>query len=485
MMMMMFEYVQSIITTFAGGGYLTGNYGDGVAATSAQLNLPTGVAMDISGNVYIADVGNYKIRKVNSAGIITTFAGTGAGGSSGDGGAATSAQLTISTMYGSPSGVATDSSGNVYFADSGNNKIRMVNNAGIITTFAGTGGRGSTGDGGAATSAQLYLPSGVAADNRGNVYFADVSNHKIRFVNSAGIITTFAGTGTAGSTGDGGAATSAQLYSPADVTIDISGNFYIADTGNGKIRMVTSTGIITTFAGTGLAGSNGDGGAATSAQLYGAYSVAVDSSGTVYIADYFNCNVRKVSSNGIITTFAGNERFTYTSSGDGGAAKNADLSYPYGVAVDKSDNVYIAETDGQRIRVVKRVCPAGSYMSGSTCLLCAAGTYNPTIGTASACLTCPVNYFSQSNATQCTTTPSTSYAPGSPTPSPYSSASAGSPTVIPTPVSVLTWPHSVVQCTQVLINVNIVLQCAFSIVYRAGVTISLVHVLGRLVFLLI
>ena len=280
--------VQYTITTFAGTG-TPGDSGDGGAATSAQLSVPSGVSVDISGNVYITNYWNHKIQKVTTrTGVITTIAGTGAYGSSGDGGAATSAQLNY------PQGAFVDISGNVYIAEHDNNKVRMVTTTGIITTFAGTGTIGSTGDGGAATSAQLNHPIGVSVDISGNVYIADVWNHKIRMVTSKGIMTTFAGTGTPGDSGDGRAATSAQLTNPWGVSVDISGNVYIADYNNYKIRMVTSSGIITTFAGMGTFGSNGDGGAATSAQLSYPYGVSVDISGNVYISDFGNNKIRMV-----------------------------------------------------------------------------------------------------------------------------------------------------------------------------------------------
>ena len=225
------------------------------------MDDPYGPSADISGNVYIADYYNNKIRKVDSACIISTFAGTGAYGSSGDGSAAKLAYLSF------PCGVSADNSGNVYITDWGNTKIRMVNSAGIITTFAGTGAYGSSGDGGAATLAQFMYPTWVSADISGNVYITDWGNTKIRKVDSAGIITTFAGTGAYGSSGDGYAATLAQFMYPYGVSADISGNVYIADNANYKIRMVNSAGIITTFAGTGAYGSSGDGYAATFAQF--------------------------------------------------------------------------------------------------------------------------------------------------------------------------------------------------------------------------
>ena len=282
-----------IITTIAGTG-TAGYSGDNGAATSAQLSGPFGVAVDASGNVYFADTFTHRIRKVTaSTGIITTIAGTGIYGYSGDNGAATSAQLIR------PYGVAVDASGNVYIADTNNNCIRKVTvSTGIITTIAGTGTAGYSGDNGAATSAQLRYTFGVAVDASGNVYIADTNNNRIRKITvSTGIITTIAGTGTAGYSGDNGAATSAQINYPFGVAVDASGNVYIADTFNYRIRKVTvSTGIITTIAGTGLSGCFGENGAATDAQLKFSYGVALGASGNVYIADGLNYRIRLLTS---------------------------------------------------------------------------------------------------------------------------------------------------------------------------------------------
>ena len=243
--------------TIAGTG-TPGSSGDGGAATSAQLNNPQGIAVDNNGNLYIADYGNNKIRRVDSAGIITTIAGTGTAGSSGDGGAATAAQLN------QPYGVAIDALGQLYIVDSGNHKIRLVSSTSIITIYAGTGIQGLSGDGGAATSAKLNTPQGISLDTvTGNLYIADPRNYNIRKVNSAGIISTFA---------------SSSLYSPQAVAWDnISGSLYVAD--NQQIKSVSSTGIITTFAGTGTAGFSGDGSPATSAQLNLPSAVTVDAKG--------------------------------------------------------------------------------------------------------------------------------------------------------------------------------------------------------------
>ena len=335
----------------AGTG-VQGSSGDGGASTSAQCNYPDGVSVDISGNVYIADTFNNKIRKVTSTGIITTIAGTGTAGSTGDGGAATSAQL------GYPQGVSVDISGKVYIADRNNNKIRKVTSTGIITTIAGTGVGGANGVGGAATSAQLNNPFAVAVDISGNVYIADYWNYQIRKVTIAGILTTIAGTFSPGSTGDGGAATNAQLNGPSWVSVDISGNVYIADSGNNKIRKVTNTGIITTIAGTGATGSSGDFGAATSAQLNNPWGVSVDISGNVYIADTDKNKIRMVTSTGFIITFAGTG--ATGSSGDGGAATSAQLNSPAGVSVDISGNLYIADYANSKIRVVAPQLPTSS-----------------------------------------------------------------------------------------------------------------------------
>ena len=329
------------IETVAGGANFGG---DGGAATAAQLYLPSDVALDGSGNLYIADRVNNRIRKVDSTGNISTVAGTGTVGFSGDGGAATAARLDW------PSGVALDGSGNLYIADGGNSRIRKVDSTGNITTVAGTGTVGFSGDGGAATSAQLRNPYDVALDGSGNLYIADTWNHRIRKVDSSGNISTVAGTGTDGFSGDGAAATAAQLNQPTGVAVDGSGNLYIADTVNHRIRKVDSSGNISTVAGTGTDGFSGDGAAATAAQLWSPSDVAVDGSGNLYIADKNNRRIRKVDSSGNITTVAGTG--TRGFSGDGAAATAAQLHWPEGMAPDGSGNLYIADTANHRIRKV-------------------------------------------------------------------------------------------------------------------------------------
>src|SRR6266480_964100 len=369
-----------IITTVAGNGVL-GFTGDGGAATKASLNSPASVAQDASGNLYIAEYANHRIRKVTSAtGIITTVAGNGSASFAGDGGAATSASLN------SPNGVALDAGGNLYIADLGNERIRKVAAAtGIITTVAGNGVFGFAGDGGAATNASLSVPVGVAVDAGGNLYIADHSNNRIRKVTpGTGIITTVAGNGSPSFAGDGGAATSASISRPDGVALDASGNLYIADYVNHRIRKVdAATGIITTMAGNGNPTFAGDGGAATSASMYVPTGVALDASGNLYIADYGNQRIRKVDvATGIITTVAGNGFATFL--GDGGAATNASLNYPASVALDASGNLYIADPNNNRIRkvaaatgIITTVAGGGSSL-GDGGAATSASLYDPT-----------------------------------------------------------------------------------------------------------
>ena len=335
--------------TRVAGTSLPGYAGDGGLAVNAQLNSASGVAVDGSGNVFIADNQNNAIRKVAAAtGIITTVAGTGVAGFSGDGGPAASAALW------SPTAVAVDGFGNLYIADTNNERIRKVAAAtGIITTVAGSGTGNTPGDGGPATSAVLHAPSGVALDGSGNLYIDDGYSYVIRKVAAAtGTITTVAGNGGTGYSGDGGPATSAQFF-VTGMTVDGSGDIYIADYDHNVIRKVTAaTGIITTVAGNGTQGYSGDGGPAISAKLYGVSAVAVDGYGNLYIADTNNSVIRKVAAaTRIITTVAGNN--TVGLSGDGGPASNAELGFALGVAVDSSNNLYIADNN-----VVRKVVTA-------------------------------------------------------------------------------------------------------------------------------
>ncbi|MGO9231164.1 MAG: Ig-like domain repeat protein, partial [Bryobacteraceae bacterium] len=313
---------------------------NGVEATTVPLVQPTGLAFDTAGNLYIADTGDNVVREVNLAGIISTVAGDGEQGFGGDGGAATSALLD------SPNGIAVDSNGNLYIADSHNNRIREVS-GGVIATIAGTGAAGFSGDGSAATAATLSYPTAVAVDSNSNVYIADTNNHRIREITGT-TINTVAGNGSQFYSGDGGPATAAGLDSPNGVAVDAAFNIYIGDTHNQRVRMVTfATGIITTLAGTGVQGFTADGPAA-SAALALPRGVAVDASGNVYVADSDNNRIRTIS-RGQVTTIAGNGSEGFT--GDSGPSTSASLDTPHSVIANGSE-ILFADTENNRVRQV-------------------------------------------------------------------------------------------------------------------------------------
>jgi uncharacterized protein (TIGR03437 family) len=330
----------------AGNG-TSGFSGDGGAATSAQFALPFSVALDSAGNLYIADQANSRIRKMTAAGTVSTVAGNGTIGYLGDGAAATSAELD------DPEGVASDGAGNLFIADTLNGVIRKVTTSGTITTVAGSNiDPGYGGDGAPAINAQISYSSAVVVDSAGNYYFTDIGNQRIRRVAASnGFITTVAGNGASGFGGDGGVATLAAIKNPDGLALDAAGNLYIADTANHRIRKVTPSGIITTIAGSGTSpGFAGDNGPATSALLNNPKGVAVDASGNVFIADTFNQRIRVVSTAGIITTIAGNGFSGYL--GDGGPAITAQLQFPSGVAVGPNGVIYVADGQNNVIRLL-------------------------------------------------------------------------------------------------------------------------------------
>lgn len=327
------------ITTVAGGNN-PGFSGDGGQASFAQLNRPTSVAVDRNGNIFFADSLNNRVRRINPQGIITTIAGTSVNGFRGDNGPGTAAQLN------SPEGVAVDAAGNVFIGDTENHRVRKVTPQGIITTVAGSDT--GSGDNGPAVQARLFQPAGIALDASGNVYISDSNNHRVRVVSPAGNIQTVAGNGSAGYSGDNGIATSAQLFSPGGLAVDRSGALFIADTGNHVIRRVAS-GVITTVAGTGDFGKDGDAGPPTMARLFNPSAVAFDRQGNLYIADAGNNRIRIVS-NGVIRTFAGEPSGLPGFAGDNGPAAAASFDYPIALAIDDAGNVYVSDYLNNRIR---------------------------------------------------------------------------------------------------------------------------------------
>ena len=339
---------QGDITTVAGTG-APGSLGDNGPAISAQLNYPFHLSVDGSGNLYIADFSNHRVRRVDKiTGIITTIAGTGTAGSLGDNGPAISAQLNT------PLGVLADGSGNLYIADFSNHRVRKVDASGNITTVAGTGVSGFSGDGGSATSAQLAAPSSMFLDGSGNLFITDESNHRVRRVDKiTGIITTVAGTGATAYNGDNRPATTANLTYPRDIFVDGSGNLFITEVHGHRVRRVDKiTGLITTVAGTGTTAYNGDNRLATTANLFHPQAVFVDGTGNVFITEWGSHRVRRVDkATGIITTVAGTG--TSGSLGDNGPATSAQLSGPLGMAVDNSGNMYIANHLSHRVRKIE------------------------------------------------------------------------------------------------------------------------------------
>lgn len=342
---------EGIVTTLAGTGE-AGYSGDNGAATSARLNRPSAVTVDTAGTVYVSDTGNQRIRAIGPDGLIRTIAGTGAAGFGGDGGPGASAQLN------NPRGIAVDESGNVFVADAGNARIRRIDSQGSISTIAGTGEPGFSGDRGPATLAQLGRTTntgnhpgyGLVIDKAGQLYLADTENRRVRRITPSGGIDTIAGSGRYSFDGDGGAARSASFLRPTNVAVDPEGNVYVSDSEALRLRKILTSGVIITVAGRGTSG--GDGGPSTLAWMFRPHRIAVDSQGNVYITEHLGHRVRKVAPGGITTTVAGTGLPGF--SGEGGPATQAQLQFPNDLAVDGAGNLYIA--DSSRIR---RITPAG------------------------------------------------------------------------------------------------------------------------------
>ena len=332
------------MTTYAGNGS-SGFSGDGGKAIEGALNVPAGLAFDKSGNLYIADRNNHRIRKVDTRGRISTIAGTGTAGFSGDGAPAIKAQLNH------PSGIAFDKKGNLFFSDRSNERIRVIDSKGNISTYAGNGKEGFKGDSGPALQASLDKPFGIAFDRKGNLYIADRGNNRVRRVNSQGIITTVAGDGGFFFMGDHGPAYRASVAGPTGVVVDDQGVLYIADRNNNRIRAVDAQGMITTVSGTGKQDYNGDSEVARETNLYLPFGVALNPEGKLLVIDRSHYRIRSINlKRGSVETIAGNGNKMFA--GDGGPATGATLSFPHGIAVDNNDNVIVSDKGNYRIRKI-------------------------------------------------------------------------------------------------------------------------------------
>ncbi len=317
------------VSTLAGSGY--SGFTD-ATGTAAQFSNPTGIAIDVSGNVYVGDRVNNRIRKITPAGVVSTLAGVNmVGFLDGNGTVA---------QFSDPNGVAVDASGNVYVGDKNNHRVRKVTPASVVSTFAGNSTAGYTD--GTGTSAQFYSPVGIAVDTTGNVFVADFDNHRIRKITPLGVVSTIAGSGTAGFAD--GTGTAAQFNYPAGVAVDASGNIFVADAGNNKIRKITPAGVVSTVAGSTAGFTNGTG---TAAQFNYPTGVAVDAYGNILVADEANNRIRLISPNAVVSTLAGS-----TIGFTNGIGTAAQFQYPYGVAIDASANVYVADMMNNSIRKI-------------------------------------------------------------------------------------------------------------------------------------
>ncbi len=340
--------LSGIITTIAGTGTV-GFSGDGGPATLADIANSVGIGVDAGGNVFFTDAGyvGARVRKINTSGIISTVAGGNSMGYSGDGGPATSALLAFNTGF----GISVDGPGNIYICDAQNNRVRKVNLAGIINTIGGTGVSGFSGDGGPARAAQIKNPNHCFADPSGNVFFTDIWNNRVRKINTSGTISTFAGDGTGGYKGDGGLVSGARFFLPADIAIDTSQNIIVNDIGNARVRKITPSGNISTIVGCGEFGFSGDGGPATAAKFGGIFGMAIDTRGNIYLSDVNNNCVRAVNASGIVSRIAGTPTAGgYT--GDGGPATAATIGGAGGLTTDTFGNLLFADGSNNAVRKV-------------------------------------------------------------------------------------------------------------------------------------
>ena len=420
-----------IITTVAGRETASFS-GDGGRATSATMSLPDDVARDSQGNLFIADTGNHRVRRVDGGtGVITTIAGDGNARFSGDFGPGILASLR------SPEGVAVDSKGNILIGDTLNSRIRRVDAAsGVIRTIAGDGSFAFRGDNGPAFNASLRRPRGIVVDSQDNIYIADSENHRVRKIAASnGFITTVAGNGVGGYSGDGGSATGASLLFPEGVAVDSQGNVYIADTGNHRIRRVDgATSVITTVAGDGTAGYSGDGGPAEAASLQSPEGIDVTGQGVLLIGDTLNDRVRVVDpTTGSISTIAGNGIFALT--GDNGPATSASLRWPRGLVSDSQGSVFFADTFNDRVRMVEAVAVAAPTPT-PTATATPLPTSTPTPTATATPTPTPTPTASASPTPTATASPTPTHtATPFPTPSPTPTTA---PTPTPTPTQVPT-----------------------------------------------
>lgn len=380
------------IVTVAGTG-TAGATGDGGPATQAQLRQPRDVAIGPDGSLFIADHMNHRIRKVDPAGTITTIAGTGVGGFNGNDIPATSAQL----QY--PAGVAVDTAGHVFLSDKDNDRIRRVDAVtGSISTICGNGISGAAGDGGPATAARVNNPAGLTFGPDGSLFIADEGNNRVRRIDPSGVITTVAGTGIAGFTGDFWPAVQARIDHPSGVAVAGDGTVYFVDKGNNRLRKVDPSGVITTVAGS-TGGFAGDGGLAVNAKLASPFDVVISASGHLYIADADNHRIREIDGNGFISTLGGIGVSGYA--GDGGPAFLAQLAHPLSVAVDASGRVFVADDENHRIRRIDDTCGNGQVDEGEPCDFGDAGNGDPSTCCLAGCQLRPTGEVCRPAADEC------------------------------------------------------------------------------------